>query len=308
VLSLQLLRPKDALQAPHRDKKDALAPKLNNSPAAPSIPSFKVVLVPGKGLGAVATTRLARGNVVAEEAPLLQLGSGLPSAEQQMETLNAAQREQIWNLSDCSGPEKSLAGILDTNCFRTDSSDVRVLCPSLARFNHSCLPNCQQAWDGNEQTLRIIACVHIEEGDELCIDYIDLRQGWRQRQFELRNKYGFLCSCPACVESSEASDRRRIEMVKFDKEIGIAPPKRTLELVGALLQLYDDENLQLQGLRGRACLDACAACARLGDAEALKSWAKRAQRHYADALGPFHPLTQKAATYASKPKSHRQWS
>lgn len=128
------------------------------------------------------------------------------------------------------------------------------------------------------------------------------------------NKYGFLCSCPACVESSEASDRRRtwprnfiswlkfsgtlwcdkhvhvascgsvhvstyaeydvslvykciydgkmhirmlvwnwyglnrwtigvlipprlesfkkcgrIEMVKFDKEIGIAPPKRTLE-------------------------------------------------------------------------------
>ncbi len=38
-------------------------------------------------------------------------------------------------------------------------------------------------------------------------------------------------------------------------------------------------------LGGRACLDACAACARLGDAEALKSWAKRAQRHYADALG-----------------------
>lgn len=36
---------------------------------------------------------------------------------------------------------------------------------------------------------------------------------------------------------------------------------------------------------GRACLDACAACARLGDAEALKSWAKRAERHYADALG-----------------------
>ncbi len=42
--------------------------------------------------------------------------------------------------------EKSLAGILDTNCFRTDSSaDVRVLCPTLARFNHSCLPNCPSA-------------------------------------------------------------------------------------------------------------------------------------------------------------------
>lgn len=42
--------------------------------------------------------------------------------------------------------EKSLAGILDTNCFKTDSSaDVRVLCPTLARFNHSCLPNCPSA-------------------------------------------------------------------------------------------------------------------------------------------------------------------
>ena len=37
--------------------------------------------------------------------------------------------------------------------------------------------------------------------------------------------------------------------------------------------------------QGRACLDACAACARLGDAEGLKSWAQRAKRHYADAVG-----------------------
>lgn len=36
---------------------------------------------------------------------------------------------------------------------------------------------------------------------------------------------------------------------------------------------------------GRACLDACAACARMSDAEGLQSWAQRAERHYADSLG-----------------------
>lgn len=255
----------------------------------------------------MATTSLTCGDLLAEEAPLLQTGFGLPSAERQMEKLSAGQREQIWNLSDCSGPgaETSLEGILDTNCFRPDlSTDVRVLCPTLARFNHSCLPNCQQAWDGDQGTMRISACTQIQEGDELCIDYIDVRQSRDQRQFELRQKYGFECSCPACAAPREGSDERRINMAKFDQEIGIASPERCLQIVGSLLQLYDDESLQLQALRGRACLDACAACARLGDAEGLKSWAQRAKRHYADAVGPFHALTL-LCSYFSCAEEHR---
>ncbi|CAK9002120.1 unnamed protein product [Durusdinium trenchii] len=103
----------------------------------------RVVPLPGKGLGVVASKRLQCGEVVAEEVPLLQIGPSWPPPEEQMEKLSASQVDQIWDLSDCSGGE-SLEGILNTNCFRANS-DERVLCPSLARFNHSCAPNCDSA-------------------------------------------------------------------------------------------------------------------------------------------------------------------
>ena len=41
-------------------------------------------------------------------------------------------------------------GILQTNGFSrgaSESSDGLLVCPTLARLNHSCSPNCQQSWD-----------------------------------------------------------------------------------------------------------------------------------------------------------------
>ncbi|CAK9054228.1 unnamed protein product [Durusdinium trenchii] len=120
-------------------------------------------------------------------------------------------------------------------------------------------------------------------------------------------KYHFDCCCPACIEPNEVSDQRRIDMRKFDREIDKASPQECLQLVEDILQLYDDEDVQLQALRGRACLDACAACARLRDDRALRHWAQPAQQHYTWGLGPLHALTRKAASYASAPQRHQLW-
>ncbi|CAJ1358145.1 unnamed protein product, partial [Effrenium voratum] len=55
----------------------------------------------------------------------------------------------------------------------------------------------------------------------------------------------------------------RREMRRLDEAIGVAGPEEAVKLCQRLLQLYDQEGLHLQALRGRACLDACGAFAAL---------------------------------------------
>ncbi|CAJ1335260.1 unnamed protein product, partial [Effrenium voratum] len=124
----------------------------------------------------------------------------------QLRTLSDEQKERIFQLSDWTGT--GLEGILATNCFQTNPSE-RVLCPQLARFNHSCASNCQHSWDEDAQLMRVFACKHIAEGEELCVDYIDVRQSRRARQAELSQKYGFPCGCTACTAGGQQSDERR---------------------------------------------------------------------------------------------------
>ena len=139
--------------------------------------------------------------------------------------------------SSAFAQEKTVQGILDTNSFEKGlGSADRVLCPTLARFNHSCVPNCtsaavkqddmtthdnasqgittqshlkgQHVWDSDAEVMRILASTEISvgsalrlcrccrdlhgwsqwsqkglgSGDELSIDYIDIRQSRQERQ------------------------------------------------------------------------------------------------------------------------------
>ncbi|CAE7028747.1 set5 [Symbiodinium natans] len=200
-------------------------------------------------LGAVALCSFEPGDLVGEEAPLLQLSADAVP-EQQLQTLSSGARHQLLELSDFSA-EKTVQGILDTNSFEKGlGSADRVLCPTLARFNHSCVPNCQHVWDSDAEVMRILASTEISVGDELSIDYIDIRQSRQERQALLSRKYGFQCTCPACQQGDDEGDRRRQIMARIDDEIGGASPEEVLELVQRLLQLYDEEGLHLHALRG----------------------------------------------------------
>jgi len=75
-------------------------------------------------------------------------------------------------------------------------------------FEHSCLPNCfLGTWDSDSidtlQTYRALR--DIAEGEALTIDYMGFPQGYcavsaRAQAFQ---KWGFICSCPRCVELPE---------------------------------------------------------------------------------------------------------
>jgi hypothetical protein len=81
---------------------------------------------------------------------------------------------------------------------------VSPLCKGTALFavgcqmNHSCVPNVQLCYARGDMVAAAVAQTEIAPGDELCINYVGLRQGYADRQRRLRH-YGFVCKCPRCV-------------------------------------------------------------------------------------------------------------
>ena len=74
-------------------------------------------------------------------------------------------------------------------------------------FNHSCRPNCVAVFRGRRQF--IVSNRVIEEGEELCISYVD--QGIEDvpsRKLTLSQEYFFDCLCEKCKEQEESYDPR----------------------------------------------------------------------------------------------------
>lgn len=97
--------------------------------------------------------------------------------------------------------------ILGGNRFGQGKRGIHLLFAG-SMFEHSCLPNCfLGTWDSDSidtlQTYRALR--DIAEGEALTIDYMGFPQGYcavsaRAQAFQ---KWGFICSCPRCVELPE---------------------------------------------------------------------------------------------------------
>eukprot|EP00322_Chrysochromulina_rotalis_P019088 CAMPEP_0115853070 /NCGR_PEP_ID=MMETSP0287-20121206/13317_1 /TAXON_ID=412157 /ORGANISM="Chrysochromulina rotalis, Strain UIO044" /LENGTH=385 /DNA_ID=CAMNT_0003307141 /DNA_START=18 /DNA_END=1175 /DNA_ORIENTATION=+ len=84
------------------------------------------------------------------------------------------------------------------------------LFPHIARLNHSCRPNMEVHFLGEDSEATLIAKRDIAAGTELSISYIDdnERAGYRDRRASLRD-YGFECDCPKCTVEEEWTRRLR---------------------------------------------------------------------------------------------------
>ena len=68
-------------------------------------------------------------------------------------------------------------------------------------FNHSCKPNLQVMYaESDDETLYVTALRDIEEGEELCISYIDENMHYYERHQQLFEHYLFTCTCEKCLE------------------------------------------------------------------------------------------------------------
>ena len=76
--------------------------------------------------------------------------------------------------------------------------------PNTALLNHSCAPTCVLAFDGPRVEVRTLRAV--AAGEELTHSYVDLCLPTAARQATLQARYGFMCTCPRCVDAPMAPD------------------------------------------------------------------------------------------------------
>lgn len=76
-------------------------------------------------------------------------------------------------------------------------------------INHSCTPNAEPTFLHNNHRLSLVALKDIQEGEEICISYLDecmLLRSRHSRRKELMANYLFLCDCPKCKDQASDPD------------------------------------------------------------------------------------------------------
>ena len=208
---------------------------------------FRAKQIPNKGLGLVANFDLEPGTLLIEEEPLLkaELDSEgdlkgykkgqefvVPSVVNFLSERSDEELEIFFNLADSvSLPgSKTVFGILKTNGFGIQG--YLALFPTIARINHSCLPNAHHyPLPGCRLAVRLTE--KVAKNSEITISYMDplhrksFNSSSNRRQI-LMSEFGFQCDCQACVHELNDQERRRIqetddlqETWKLCKEIGL---------------------------------------------------------------------------------------
>ena len=98
----------------------------------------------------------------------------------------------------------SFSGIWRTNNFALGISNSKCsngIFPTIARFNHSCVPNSEFAWNEKKQVQEVRALRKIENGEEITLCYFTSK--WQLESAEVRKNYlfqsyGFYCDCKSC--------------------------------------------------------------------------------------------------------------
>ena len=70
---------------------------------------------------------------------------------------------------------------------------------NISFINHSCNPNSASMSRSGKIVLRAIK--NIKQGDEITINYIDIASPSEKRQFDLKERYHFTCTCEICCEN-----------------------------------------------------------------------------------------------------------
>jgi len=252
----------------------------------PCTPACEVKEVAGKGIGMVATKKLYPGDLILSEKPVMTMpvaifDSGRESTEDWLDKtinrLGSMERELLLSLSDWSNPDDfTYIGLFYTNCMSWEE-DV-VVCPLMARANHSCRPNAEfvARLDKGVQELR--AMYVIEPGEEVNINYLPMAEEGGEvrevRQKYLRTSYGFQCTCRACtLQGSELANEEELreklkelqargahnwvaeEVSEYLEGIGTLQGKLShiLDVLNDCFQGSDDQASKLEyGVRGLA--------------------------------------------------------
>lgn len=265
-------------------------------------PPFRVGPLDGKGIGVVASRDIKAGELLSSEAPVVYWDSNdswltrSRSIQKQFDGLPPQTRDAVLELHDAHavGGQKTLGGIVSTNSHTKKGTSAGVLCLECSRFNHSCVPNCEQSWNEDLQEVHIFASRDVRKGEELQIYYVDVRKSSEDRTSELLDKYRFCCDCPACTAADGASDRRRQRLLQLHHEVENAygtAPQAGIQMAEEAMELFQEEGLHVNAWQKEMCAFAYQAAIISGNNLASRQWALRAHDFSRLCHGPEHDIT-----------------
>ncbi|KAH9852353.1 SET domain-containing protein [Lenzites betulinus] len=284
-----------------------------------SSPPYKIASAPlTDGVGLFATRALSKGSVVLCESPIL---TQPPPPARTNSTVMVAlshctrdEQRQYFNLANAykAGPRALLPalGIFETNslpCGKARGGCRAGLFLTAARLNHSCRPNIARVWDQDAQQMTFRALRDVAEGEELCMNYVDVLGTRAQRAEELQTSFGFECVCDVCAlgfEEQAESDRRRAALRRLFEEAALCGNEPTLGLrkVKLALQLLKEEDLV--HYEASFCFDAFQFCILVADYANAKAWIRKAWEASCNTSGPDSPASRAFKMYWANPRAH----
>lgn len=177
---------------------------------------------PGEGVGSFAKEDIAAGTLILRETPLFNVHEprNNSSVTSEFSRLSPPQQATYLKLhaQDPSADGDALViDIFNSNAWQTGPRTS--ICPTAARFNHSCIPNAKFAWNPRLSQITVHAVVAIPADSQILLSYERPFQTRLERQRKLASAYGFTCACHACDASNLPSDVRRARMVTLDSRI-----------------------------------------------------------------------------------------
>ena len=212
-----------------------------------------------RGFGMFATEKIQAGELIIKEEFIFKLCQQYSNVKQKLDdieanlsSLSTEKRKTFFELSDCYQPNNPIAlTIYQTNALPLGPGSIsNAIFPTIARINHSCLPNSHHHWNHREEKETVYAIKDIEKGEEILISYIDTYLDREMRKSKLKDYFNFICACQLCsisdpVAVKKSNVRRRLLKnleIEFLSSEGKASD-RLDEKVNLFLKISKEENI-----------------------------------------------------------------
>jgi len=248
---------KGAKMAPSSEKDSAATPNTSSNGTFIISDLYDLRAVPGRGKGLIATQPIAAGTQIISEAPLFTTESltSLATQERDLAVLVRAlpkesQRALLLLHNNNPGSEP-FSNIVRSNAYPLGpSSNIGAIFPTVARINHSCLPNAQHAWNTTLKQETVYAIRDINKDDEITLSY-STGGASKERRETLKKYFGFDCSCELCslpAEQLKENDAKQRRAQQLDEAIGnpkqvMMRPEKALTDCRDLLAIYKGDGV-----------------------------------------------------------------
>ncbi|KAI8245203.1 SET domain-containing protein 5 [Colletotrichum sp. SAR 10_99] len=220
---------------------------------------FRIVEMPGKGLGVVANQHIKRGQRIMAHPPAVVIHRRFiddVDLDNQYRLLDVAvshlpedTRKIFLEQMGQSGGHK-VHDIIHTNSFelRLGIRDGHHFgnYPEVSRYNHDCRPNVAFYIDSDLRHYTH-AVRDIKPGEELTISYVDSLSSRQVRQDRAKRNWGFGCTCNQCSLPPPLvrdSDNRLYRMWQIEQDLSNWNfPNFEEDMIELLITLYEQERL-----------------------------------------------------------------